>query len=60
MAVCDYGGITAAASKLHMTQPAVSIQVKQPEDYYGVSLLEVVGKKSYTKPLKKQLPSCVS
>ena len=44
-AVVEYGGITAAAYKLHMTQPAVSIQVKQLENHYGLPLLEVIGKK---------------
>ena len=46
-AVVKYSGITAAAKKLHMSQPAVSIQVKQLEQHFGLPLLEVIGKKIY-------------
>lgn len=36
-----------AAAKLGLTQPAVSIQIKQLEDNLGLSLFEKIGKKSY-------------
>jgi DNA-binding transcriptional LysR family regulator len=45
--VVDTQGITAAAKKLCMTQPAVSIQMKQLEAHYGLKLIEVIGKKIY-------------
>jgi len=45
--VADFGGITAASKKLHMTQPAVSNILKQIQDYYQESLLETIGKKIY-------------
>lgn len=36
---------TRAAEELHLTQPAVSMQVKQLEDSLGVTLLEQLGKR---------------
>ncbi len=38
--VCRMGSITAAAGKLNMTQPAVSIAMKELESFYGVNLFE--------------------
>jgi len=38
---------TKAAKELHLTQPAVSMQVKQLEDNAGLPLLEQIGKKIY-------------
>lgn len=54
-AIIEYGGITRAANKLHMTQPAVSIQAKQLEDYFGIPLLEVIGKKVHLTEAGKLL-----
>ncbi len=36
---------SVAANKLCLTQPAVSIQIKQLEDNLGISLFEKIGKK---------------
>ncbi|MDH5601386.1 MAG: LysR family transcriptional regulator [Gammaproteobacteria bacterium] len=38
---------TKAAKELHLTQPAVSMQVKQLEDNAGLPLLEQIGKKIF-------------
>ena len=38
---------TMAAQELHLTQPAVSMQIKQLEENTGINLLEQVGKKIY-------------
>ena len=38
---------TKAAKELHLSQPAVSMQVKQLEDNAGLPLLEQIGKKIY-------------
>ena len=46
-AVCENGSITAAAEKLNMTQPAVSIAVKELESFYGVRLFERLNRKIY-------------
>ena len=44
-AVASLGGFTRAANALGLTQPAVSLQVKQLEDQLGVSLFERDGRK---------------
>lgn len=45
LATCSQAGsMTKAAEKLHMTQPAVSIQIKKLEDACGLHLFEVIGK----------------
>ena len=38
---------TRAAEELHLSQPAVSMQIKQMEDHIGVPLLEQFGKKNF-------------
>ncbi|MGH8744481.1 MAG: LysR family transcriptional regulator, partial [Burkholderiales bacterium] len=44
-----------AAEELHLTQPAVSIQVKQLEEYAGQRLFEQLGKKIYLTPAGTEL-----
>jgi len=46
LSVCnnDYN-TTKAAEKLHMTQPAVSLAVKELEQYYGVVLFDRMGRR---------------
>lgn len=39
--------MTKTANELNMTQPAVSIQIKQLQDALGIPLLEVIGRKIY-------------
>lgn len=46
-AVARAGGITKAAQELHMTQPAVSIQIKQLEQHLGMELTEVIGRRTH-------------
>ena len=36
---------TKAAEELHMTQPAVSLAIKELEQYYGVALFDRIGKR---------------
>lgn len=45
--VAKNGGYTRAAEELHLTQPAVSMQIKQLEDNIGLPLFERLGKKIY-------------
>lgn len=47
LTVCEEGSMTAAAKKLHMTQPPVSQAISELEDYYGVKLFERFGRKIY-------------
>jgi len=46
-AVARHLSFSRAAEELHLTQPAVSMQVKQLEDQAGLPLTEMVGKKVY-------------
>ena len=46
-AVCARESITLAAEHLNMTQPAVSLAVKELEAFYGVQLLERMNRRIY-------------
>ena len=49
--VCEKMSVTAAAEALGMTQPAVSIAVRELEGFYGVRLFDRIGRKIYlTEP----------
>ncbi len=54
-AVAEHKSITGAAKKLHMTQPAVSIQLKQLEEHYGLALINIIGKKIYLTEAGKKV-----
>jgi len=44
--VCENGyNLTKAAEVLHMTQPAVSLAIKELEQYYGVHLFDRIGRR---------------
>lgn len=45
--VARHKSMTEAARHLHMTQPAVSIQIKQLQEAVDIPLIEVVGRKLY-------------
>ncbi len=45
--VAKRSSFTRAAEELHLTQPAVSMQIKQLEENLGVSLFEHLGKKIF-------------
>lgn len=42
--VAELGSITAAAKKLYIAQPSVSIAIRELEEYYGVKLFERLGR----------------
>src|SRR5512139_3356388 len=46
---------SAAARELHLTQPAVSIQVKQLAEDAGLPLFEQIGKKVYLTEAGREL-----
>lgn len=46
-AVSRHGSYTRAAEELHLTQPAVSHQIKRLETQAGLPLLEQIGKKTF-------------
>jgi len=45
VAIADTGGVTSAAAKLHLTQSAVSMQIKRMEMILDQSLMDRVGRK---------------
>jgi DNA-binding transcriptional LysR family regulator len=44
--VIELGGFSAAAARLNLTQPAVSLQIRQLEQRLGVRLVERVGRRA--------------
>lgn len=53
--VARHLSFSRAAEELHLTQPAVSMQVKQIEDQAGLPLTEMVGKKVYLTEAGKEV-----
>jgi DNA-binding transcriptional LysR family regulator len=47
LALADHGSITAAARACHVTQPTVSIQLKELSETVGLPLYEQIGKRLY-------------
>lgn len=47
LAVCQEKSITKASQKLHLSQPAVSVAIKELEDYYGIALFERISRKLF-------------
>lgn len=46
LSVCESGcNTTKASEELHMTQPAVSLAIKEPEQHYGVVLFDRIGRR---------------
>ena len=43
--VAEASSFSAAAEKLHLTQPAITLQIKNLEDYYELKVFERIGKK---------------
>ncbi len=54
-AVARNGSISRAANELHLTQPAVSMQMKQLEEQIGLPLLEQVGKRMFLTEAGQEL-----
>jgi DNA-binding transcriptional LysR family regulator len=53
--VAELESITQAAEQLHLTQPAVSIQLKNFQEQFDVPLTEVVGRKLYVTDFGKEI-----
>ena len=53
--VVDLGSFTLAARRLHLSQPAVSLQIRELEARCGVQLLDRIGKKPLPTPAGRQL-----
>lgn len=55
--VCETGSMTAAAKRLHMTQPPVSQAIAEMEEHYGVRLFERFGRRIYITQAGEELLS---
>ena len=53
--VVQYRSITKAAEELHLTQPAVSIQLKNFQNQFDIPLLEVINKKIFITDFGKEI-----
>jgi DNA-binding transcriptional LysR family regulator len=55
MAVVENKSVTKASEELNMTQPAVSIQLKNLQDQFDIPLTEVIGRKLYVTEFGTEL-----
>ncbi len=55
MAVVEKKSVTKASEELNMTQPAVSIQLKNLQEQFDIPLTEVVGRKLYVTEFGKEI-----
>lgn len=53
--IAQIQSITKASEELHLTQPAVSIQLKNFQDQFPIPLTEVVGRKLYITDFGKEI-----
>lgn len=53
--VAELKSITKAAEELHLTQPAVSIQLKNFQDQFDVPLTEIVGRQLYVTDFGEEI-----
>lgn len=53
--ITEIQSVTKAAEELHLTQPAVSIQLKNFQDQFQIPLTEVVGRKLYVTDFGKEI-----
>ncbi|MBL0234110.1 MAG: LysR family transcriptional regulator [Chitinophagaceae bacterium] len=55
MVVVENASVTQAAEQLHMTQPAVSIQLKNLQSQFDIPLTEIIGRKLYVTDFGREL-----
>ena len=53
--ITETQSVTKAAEALHLTQPAVSIQLKNFQDQFDIPLTEIVGRKIYITDFGKEI-----
>jgi DNA-binding transcriptional LysR family regulator len=55
--ITETKSITKASEALHLTQPAVSIQLKKLQDQFDIPLTEVIGRQLYVTDFGKEIAS---
>ncbi len=58
--IAETKSVTRAAEELHLTQPAVSIQLKNFQDQFKIPLTEVVGRKMYITAFGEEIARAAS
>jgi DNA-binding transcriptional LysR family regulator len=53
--VVELGSFTEAAKRLHLTQPAISQQIRELENRCGLQLVERIGKRAFATPAGHEL-----
>lgn len=53
--IAEYKSITKAAQELNLTQPAVSIQLRNFQDQFDIPLTEIVGRQLYVTDFGKEI-----
>ncbi len=53
--ITETKSITKAAEELHLTQPAVSIQLKNLQDQFEIPLTEIIGRQLYVTDFGKEI-----
>lgn len=53
--IVQHESITKASEELHLTQPAVSIQLKNFQDQFDIPLTEVIGRKIYITDFGREI-----
>lgn len=57
LTVCQEGSTTAAAEKLYIAQPTVSVAVRELENHYNVTLFDRIGRRLFLTDAGKQMRS---
>jgi DNA-binding transcriptional LysR family regulator len=55
LTIAEHRSITKAAESLHLTQPAVSIQLKNLQDQFAIPLTEVLGRQLYITDFGREI-----
>jgi DNA-binding transcriptional LysR family regulator len=53
--VVELGSFTEAAKRLHLTQPAISQQIRELEKRCGLELVDRIGKRGFANPAGREL-----
>ena len=53
--ICQTQSVTKASEELHLTQPAVSIQLKNLQDQFEIPLTEIVGRKIFITDFGREI-----